>query len=95
MKKETWIAALVCLNALLLAGIVFATTSPRMAHAQGTGLAGNYMAVAGAVQEQVDALYIVDMKNQILHAFQYDRGRRELAYVDSRDLRRDFRNDRN
>lgn len=94
MKKDRWIAAMVCLNAMLLVGIVLATTRPRSALAQATGLAGNYMAVAGEIQDQFDALYIVDLKNHILHAFQFDRGQKQLEYVDSRDLRRDFRNDR-
>lgn len=94
MKKESWIAMLVCANVALLAGIVLWTLPQKTALAQGTGLAGNYMAVAGEVQDQFDALYVVDMKNHILHAFQFDRGKRQLNYVDSRDLKRDFRNDR-
>lgn len=95
MKKDRWIAALVCANVALLAGLAVATTSLRSAFAQGTGLSGNFMAVAGEVQDQFDALYVVDLKNHILHAFQFDRGKKQLDYVDSRDLRRDFRNDRN
>ena len=93
MKKETWIAALACANAALLAGIVLQTMPQNTAMAQGTGLGGNYMAVAAEVQDQYDALYVVDMKNHILHAFQYDRGQRMNTYVDSRSLKRDFRND--
>jgi hypothetical protein len=93
MKKETWIAALVCTNAALLAGIVLQTMPQRTALAQGAGLGANYMAVAGEVQDQYDALYVVDMKNHILHAFQFDRGQRMNTYVDSRSLKRDFRND--
>jgi hypothetical protein len=94
MKKDSWIAALVCANVALLAGIVLWTFPQKSALAQGTGLGGNYMAVAGEIQDQFDALYVVDMKNHILHAFQFDRGKRQLEYVDSRDLKRDFRNDR-
>ena len=93
MKKDRWIAALVCANVALLAGLALATTSLKSAFAQGTGLGANYMAVTGEVQDQFDALYVVDMKNHILHAFQFDRGRKQLDYVDSRDLRRDFRNE--
>ena len=93
MKKESWIAALVCANVVLLVGIVLQTMPQKTALAQGTGLGGNYMAVTAEVQDQFDALYVVDMKNQILHAFQYDRGQRMNTYVDSRSLKRDFRND--
>ncbi len=95
MKKDHWIAALVCANVALLAALALATTAPKSALAQATGLAGNYMAVAGEVQDEFDALYLVDLKSHILHAFQFDRGKKQLEYVDSRDLRRDFRNDRN
>ena len=93
MKKESCIAALVCANGALLAGIILQTLPQNTALAQGTGLAGNYIAVTGEVQDQFDALYVIDLKNHILHAFQYDRGQRMNAYVDSRSLKRDFRND--
>jgi hypothetical protein len=93
MKKESWIAALVCANVALLAGIVLQTMPQNTALAQGTGLGANYMAVAGEVQDQYDALYVVDMKNHVLHAFQYDRGQRMNVHLASRSLKRDFRND--
>lgn len=91
MSKRSWIGLLVCVNLTLLVGLVLATTSPRSAFAQGTGLAGNYLAVTGEIQDQYDALYLLDLKNFVLHGFFYDRGPRRLAYAHSRDLNRDFR----
>lgn len=94
MTKQTWISLLVCVNLALLTGIVLTATSPPTANAQATGLSGNYLAVCGEVQDQFDALYLIDSQNKTLHAFSWDRGRKQLEYASSRDLRRDFRNDR-
>ncbi len=91
MSKRTWIGLLACANLALLVGIVLATTSPKTAMAQGTGLSGNYLAVTGEIQDQYDALYLLDLKNFVLHGFWYDRGPRRLVYAHSRDLNRDFR----
>lgn len=91
MTKRSWIALLICANVGLLAGIVLATSMPRAAYAQATGLAGNYLLVAGELQDQYDALYMLDLKQAVLHAFYYDRGPRRLAYAHSRSLERDFR----
>lgn len=94
MRKDHWIALLVCVNVALLVGIFIATTTPKPAMAQGTGLNGNYLAVAGEIQDQYDAVYMIDMRSHILHAFQFDRGKRQYEYVAGRDLQRDFRNNR-
>lgn len=94
MNKRTWISLLICVNAALLTGIVLAATSPPTALAQATGLSGNYLAVCAQVQNQFDALYVIDMQSKRLHAFLWDKGRQQLDYASSRDLRADFRNDR-
>ncbi len=94
MNKRRCIALLVCLNVALLCGIVLSTTSPTAAFAQGTGLAGNYMTVTGEVRDQYDALYLIDMRPRVLHAFYFDIGTKRLRYADSRDLERDFRNNK-
>ena len=92
MSKSTWVALLVCLNLVLLTGIVLATYSSPAALAQGTGLAGNYMVVSGEIQNPYDALYILDLKSRTLHAFMWDVATKRLTYTDFRDLERDFRN---
>lgn len=94
MNKQTWISLLVCVNLALLTGVIVAATSLPAANAQATGLSGNYLAVCGEVQDQFDALYLIDSQSKTLHAFSWDRGEKHLRYAQSRDLRRDFRNDR-
>ena len=92
MHKNTWFSLLVCVNLALLTGIILFSYSPPAALAQGTGLAQNYMMVAGEIQNEHDALYIIDVRSRTIHAFIYDRGKKALFYSDSRELDRDFRN---
>ena len=93
--KALALASLVALNAMLLAAIVMATVPERTAQAQvGGGLAGQYLVVAGEIQDQFDAVYMIDVRARALHAFTFDRGTKQLELGDSRDLERDFRNNR-
>jgi hypothetical protein len=94
MATRTWLSLLVCLNLLLLTALVLCSYSPPAAYAQGTSLAADYMIVAGEIQDQHDALYIIDVKNRVLHALYYDRGQRRLRYAGWRDLELDFRANR-
>lgn len=94
MTKKAVLGLLICVNVALLAGLVLATTAPSSANAQATGLSGNYMVVSGEVRDEFDALYVVDMRVRVLHAFIYDRGAKRLQLADSRDLERDMRNNR-
>jgi hypothetical protein len=105
MIRNALLAFLVSLNLLLLAGIVLATTREPLALAQDAaqqaaqavpapGLAQNYLVVAGEIQDQYDALYLLDTSTRNLYAFRYDRGRRELELFAARDLESDFRNNR-
>ena len=94
MSKSTCVALLVCVNLMLLTALCLASYSLPTAAAQGTGLAGNYMAVTGQIQDHYDALYVVDLRERTMHAFYWDKGRRQLVYSDWRDLDRDFRNNR-
>jgi hypothetical protein len=91
MRRQSWLALLVCVNLVLLTGIVLASYSPPAALAQGVGLSGNYLAVAGEIQSDFDALYLLDVRNKRLHTFYYDKSTRQLAYAGNRDLERDFR----
>ncbi|MFO0837755.1 MAG: hypothetical protein U1D55_04455 [Phycisphaerae bacterium] len=95
MKRETWLALLVLVNLALAVALVSAVTSPQAALAQATGLSGNYLAVAGEIQDAYDVVYLLDARSRALHAITYDKTQRRLVYQDSRDLDRDFRNNRN
>jgi len=94
MNKRTCLALLVCVNLVLLTAIVLFTYSPPAALAQGTGLAGNYLVVTGEIQNEYDALYLIEMRSRTLHVFYYDKTRKELYYSDVRSLERDFRQNR-
>jgi hypothetical protein len=94
MSRNTWLALLVCLNLLLLTGILLFAYSPPTALAQGAGLAGNYLAVTGEIQNEYDALYLIDLRSRTLHVFCYDRTTRQLAHRGYRSLERDFRQNR-
>lgn len=93
MRKVSLLTALICLNLLLVtAFVIVGPTTPRSALAQGTGLAGNYLVVAGEIQDQFDALYIIDLSERTLHWFYFERGSNEVKYGGYRSLERDFRN---
>ncbi|MBK8915309.1 MAG: hypothetical protein IPM64_12055 [Phycisphaerales bacterium] len=94
MTKSFWVSALLCANLILLTGIALFVGTPQTAVAQPTGLAGNYLTVAGEIQSKHDALYIVDLRSRLLHAFYVDRTNLRFVYADTRDLERDFRNNR-
>jgi hypothetical protein len=91
MRKHTWLSLLLCLNLILLTALVLCAYSPPAAYAQGTSLAGDYMVVAGEVQDQHDALYIIDLRNRLLHVLYFERGTKRLRYAATRDLEQDFR----
>lgn len=93
-RKNLWIALLATLNAALLAAIVLVTWQPKAALAQGTGLSGNYIMVAGEIQDGYDVVYLIDTRQRTLHALVYELGRNRLMYEDMRDLEADFRNNR-
>lgn len=92
MRKSTFLSLLVCLNMILLTAIVLRSYSPPAAFAQGTGLAGNYVVVAGEIQDGYDAVYLIDLQSRLMHAFYFDRGNNALRHGGYRDLERDFRN---
>jgi hypothetical protein len=94
MTKNTWLSLLVCVNLVLLTGIVLCSYSPAQAYAQGTSLAGDYLVVAAEIQDQHDGLYIIDLRSRILHVLYYERGQKRLRYAASRDLELDFRHNR-
>lgn len=92
MTRNMALSLLVCVNLVLLTALCLSTYSLPAAQAQGTGLAGNYMMVTGEIQNEYDALYLVDLRERTIHAFYWDKGRKQLVYSDMRSLERDFRN---
>jgi hypothetical protein len=94
MGKNTFLSLLVCVNLALLTALVLSSYSPPAAYAQGTSLASDYMIVAGEIQDQHDALYIIDLRTRILHVLYFERGQRQLRWAASRDLEQDFRHNR-
>ena len=95
MNKTTWLTLLVCVNLILLTGIALLASSPRAALAQGTSLAGNYLVVTGEIQNEFDALYLMDLRERMLHTFYFRKGTKDLQYGGFRALEVDFRNNRN
>ena len=94
MRQSTCLALLVCLNLIMLTAVVLFSYSSPAAVAQGTSLAGDYMVVAGEIQDQHDALYMIDVRNRMLHVLYFDRGQKTLRWAASRDLENDFRHNR-
>ena len=98
MLKRYALAALVCVNLVLLTGIVLVSAAPPAALAQeapaaaSPGLASNYLIVTGNIQSDFDGVYVIDRSRQLLHGFYWERGRNRLLYAGSRDLEVDFRN---
>lgn len=94
MHRNSWFALLVCVNLVLLTGIILATSAPRTAYAQGAGLAGDYLVVSGEIQDQFDALYLLDLRERTLHTFYFVKGTRNMEYGGFRVLEADFRHNR-
>jgi hypothetical protein len=94
MRKDGLLTLLICINLVLLTSIVFVQTTPRAAMAQGIGLADNYLMVTGEIQDEYDALYMIDMKERALHTFYFRRGSAELEWAGFRLLEQDFRHNR-
>lgn len=95
MRKKTCLSLLICVNLILLSAIVLIGTSPRTAHAQSqVGLADNFIVVTGEIQDEFDALYIVDTNEHTLHVFYFRRGTTDLKYGGYRLLDLDLRHHR-
>jgi len=91
MSRTTLLTFLICVNVALVTALVWCALPPKVAYAQGTGLAGNYLAVTGQIQREFDALYLLDLQQRALHVFYFLKGSNDLQYAGFRDLERDFR----
>lgn len=92
MTKSTWLTVLICVNLILLTGVVLVGHTPRAAVAQTTGLAGNYLVVTGEIQDQFDAIYLINLRERTLHVFYFIKGSNDLQWAGYRSLDLDFRN---
>ena len=88
--KRALIVALAGLNLLLLAAIVFSTTSPPAAYGQARGRPGDFLMTTVQIRENVDALAVVNAPANRLFLFVPDVAGR-LTLVDGRNLISDFR----
>jgi hypothetical protein len=93
MTKRALIVLLVGVNLVLLATLILATWHLPAANAQPAPLGQNYVMVSGKINDQSDALYVVDVSQRRLHAFipNRDINNRRMFYAGYRDLQRDFR----
>ena len=86
--KHAVIVALICLNAALVAALVFGAGTQK---AYGQVIGANYLVITGQVNRDNDAVYVLDLATRRLAAWRWD-GRR-LASVGGgggRELLRDF-----
>lgn len=82
---------LVAVNAVLLTALVLASWDLPKAHAQAAPLASNYIMVSAVIQQDHDALVVLDLSTRLMHVFEVDRTTRKFLRRDMRDLNQDFR----
>ena len=88
MKK--WIiAAMVCINVLLLSALMF-NYQPSKAKAQVVGGGTDYIMITGQLQADWDAVYIIDLGRRYFCAWKFDKSKKRLFAFRPRDLKRDF-----
>lgn len=91
MSKRAWITLLAGVNAVLLTTLVLTSWRLPEARAQAAPLASNYLMVAAEINNDHDALYILDLASRIMYVLEVDRTSRQLVPLDVRDLKQDFR----
>lgn len=90
MYKPALIVVLVALNLALLTALAFVAPGPAPAYAQAVPQAGNYVLVTAKIQDDHDALYLLDLASRTLHALTFDMNTRRLQYRGARSLLADF-----
>lgn len=85
------LAALILINAVLLAALVVTTLTPP-ARAQ-FGAAGNYLMVAGQVRgrNNQNAIYLIDQQSSRIVAVLFNSGTDKLQFIASRSFAEDAR----
>lgn len=94
MTKRGLVVLLVALNLVLAATLILMAGRPNAAMAQAAPLGSNFVVVSGAVQRNLDALYVLDLANRDLHCFIVDRTTHRITHRDRRDMLQDFRGGR-
>ncbi len=98
MPRSPLIRGLLFVNAALAAALVWQNAPIPAARAQQApvfgGASDRYLAVAGEMQNDYDAHYLLDTQERTLHVLIYDRGTRQFFRVASRDLDAEIRNNR-
>ena len=87
--KQLILVALACLNAALLVALVFVSSAPP-AEAQIVGGGVDYLVMTGAVAQNYDALYVLDLASRQIAAWRYDKKDNLLKLVGRRRLPADF-----
>ena len=87
--KQAIMVALVCLNAALLAALVFVASAPP-AEAQIVGGGADYLIMTGSVALNYAALYGLDLGSRQLGTWKFDKKDNRLKLISRRSLLRDF-----
>lgn len=94
MSKRAIVMLLIGINAVLATTLIVAGWELPRANAQAAPLASNYLMVAGEINDDHDALVVIDLSARMMHTFDMDRGSKQLLHIDFRDLKQDFRGSR-
>ena len=87
MKKAV-IVALVCIDVVLLAALVGLNVD--RAEAQAFRGANDYLMVTGKIDQDFDAVYLLDMGTRKLGAWKFDKQAKQLRPLKNRALTTDF-----
>ena len=88
--KRAIIVTLVCVNVALLAALVLGAATPK-AEAQAYRGAADYLLMTGHIGDNWDAVYVLDLAKRRLAAWQFNKTRKRLVAIGTRDLKDDFR----
>lgn len=88
--KQFIIVALVCVNLVLVAALVFHATAPK-AEAQVRGGGSDYTMLTARMSDDLDVVYVIDLSSRRLAAWAWDRTNNRLQPVQGRELTQDFR----
>jgi len=87
--KKLAIVALVCINVALLALVLDSATS--RADAQTYWGPNNYLLMSAQVEKDYDVIYVVDLAQERMLSFRFDRTSKKLVPYQGVDLAKDFR----
>jgi len=91
LTKRSLIVALVGVNLVLAAALVFSLDLVPKAFADRSGRPGDFSVCTVLIKRDAACIYIVDHQERKLHCFAPTRGKEgTLSYVQTRDLESDF-----